>query len=55
VRDWIKSGRLKAYRFGNENRITPAALAEFEERLRNGRDADPSDHEAADLSAWRNS
>jgi excisionase family DNA binding protein len=55
VRDWIKSGKLQAYTVGREYRITPAALAEFEERLRNGRDAEPPDREAADLSAWRKS
>jgi len=31
IRDWVRAGKLEAYRFnGKENRITPEALAKFE-------------------------
>jgi excisionase family DNA binding protein len=54
VRDWIKSGELQAYRFKDrEWRITPAALAEFEGRQRNGQARERSASPGTDLSAWR--
>ena len=53
VRDWIRSGKLHAYRFNErEYRIPAAALREFKEGHRNG--VSLSDHgEVADLGAWR--
>ena len=54
VRDWIKSGKLKAYLFnGREYRVTQAALAEFEEKQRPGRDAKGESVASGDLGAWR--
>jgi len=53
VRDWIKAGKLQAYPFGKEYRITPAALAEFEERLRIGESTRHSSTANYDLRAWR--
>ena len=37
VRTWIREGRLEAYRFGREYRITRRALAEFQQRERGRR------------------
>ena len=38
VRAWIRKGWLDAYRFlGNEYRITPSALEEFQEGERDGK------------------
>ena len=38
IRAWIREGRLDAYHFrGNEYRITHAALEEFQERERDGK------------------
>ncbi len=38
VRAWIRKGWLDAYRFlGNEYRITPLALEQFQEGERNGK------------------
>ena len=38
IRTWIRAGRLEAYRFrGSEYRITHAALEEFQDQERNGR------------------
>ena len=38
IRAWIRAGRLEAYHFqGNEYRITHAALEEFQDRERNGK------------------
>lgn len=55
VRDWINDGKLDAYLFNErEYRITPAALAEFEEQRRNGKQAKPGPGKPADLGAWRN-
>jgi len=51
VRDWIKGGRLRAYRFnGREYRVTRAAVEEYMEDQRNGL---PAQKGTADLSAWR--
>ena len=55
VRDWIKDGKLPAYRFmGKQWRITPAALAEFEEHQRSGKQSKPGPRKPVDLGAWRN-
>ena len=56
VRDWIKSGRLRAYRFNRrEYRITRVAVEAYLEQQRNGeRDGCPKGQEStADLSAWQ--
>lgn len=56
VRDWISSGRLRAYRFnGREYRVTPAALEEFLEPQRNGyMDRGATRRKStANLGAWR--
>ncbi len=54
VRDWIKAGKLREYLFnGREYRVTKAALAEFEEKQRQGRDFKPEPRVGADLGAWR--
>ena len=54
VRDWIKTRKLRAYRFnGKEYRVTPAALEEFEEGQRNGRARRTRSGRASDLGAWR--
>ncbi len=38
IRTWIRAGRLEAYQFrGKEYRITHAALEEFQDRERNGK------------------
>jgi excisionase family DNA binding protein len=53
VRDWIKSGKLRGYLFnGREYRVTRHALAEFEEKQRQGR-AKPEPVATSDLGAWR--
>jgi excisionase family DNA binding protein len=52
VRDWIKSGKLRGYLFnGREYRVTRHALAEFEEKQRQGRETKPV--ATSDLGAWR--
>ena len=56
VRDWIKSGRLRAYKLnGREYRITRAAAEEFLEQQRSGEpDGQVSGRKSsADLGAWR--
>lgn len=54
IRDWIKAGKLRGYLFnGREYRVTKAALAEFEEKQRQGRDFKPESAASADLGAWR--
>jgi excisionase family DNA binding protein len=54
VRDWIKQGRLRAYKLNDrEYRITPAALVEFEEQQRSGRKETVASRRRADLGAWR--
>lgn len=38
IRAWIRTGRLEAYHFrGNEYRITPAALEDFRDQERDGK------------------
>ena len=38
IRTWIRAGRLEAYHFrGKEYRITRAALEDFQDQQRNGR------------------
>ena len=55
VRGWIREGRLEAYMFGREYRVTPEALAVFEETVR----AEGADEVEAlrcsviDLGTWR--
>ena len=52
VRGWCRTGKLKAYKFNDrEYRVTPSALAEFEERMRGRRPAEPAQPVA--LDAWR--
>jgi excisionase family DNA binding protein len=56
VRDWIKSGRLRAYKLnGREYRITRAAVEAYLEQQRNGEpDTRPKGQAStADLGAWR--
>ena len=54
VRDWIKAGKLRAYLFNErEYRVTKAALAEFEEGQRRGRDPKSAPTVTGDLGAWR--
>ena len=56
VRDWIKSGRLQAYKLnGREYRITRAAVDEFLEQQRNGEPDGQANgrKSSADLGAWR--
>jgi excisionase family DNA binding protein len=54
VRDWIKSGRLRAYKLnGREYRITQVAVEEFLEQQRNGTPDSGGRKKAADLGAWR--
>ena len=56
VRDWIKSGRLRAYKLnGREYRITEVAVKSFVEQQRTGTgDDDSTDRKnTANLSAWR--
>jgi len=54
VRDWIKSGKLRGYLFNDrEYRVTKAALAEFEEKQRKGREASRVPVASANLGEWR--
>lgn len=57
VRDWIRTGKLRAYTFrGRDYRITPAAWEEFKEAERNG-GGNSTNVETprgkADLGSWR--
>lgn len=55
VRGWIREGRLKAYRFGREYRITLAALAAFEDkaRMEGAEEVEALRSGTIDLGAWR--
>ena len=53
VRDWIKSGKLRAYLFnGREYRVTKAAVKEYMEEQRNGK-GPVLQKSTTDLGAWR--
>ncbi len=54
VRDWIRAGRLRAYKMmGREYRITPAALEEFIESERRGGAPASVRGRTVRLNAWR--
>ena len=55
VRDWIRAGKLRAYMFGKEYRVTPAALEDFIQAQREGKPDRTAKQPAkvADLSRWR--
>ena len=55
VRDWIRAGKLRAYPFnGKEYRVTPAALEEFHQAQREGKQ-EPAKQQSkpVDLGGWR--
>ncbi len=53
IRDYIRSGELKAYHFGRELRCTRAALDAFVESKREGKREPTPPGKRADLSRWR--
>ena len=57
VRDWIRAKKLRAYPFGKEYRVTPAALEEFIRAHREGKEAGKraitGQRRPADLGGWR--
>ena len=57
VRNWIRAGDLRAYRFGKEYRCTRAALEEFIQAQRDGKREIAGNRgtagKPADLGRWR--
>jgi excisionase family DNA binding protein len=55
VRQWLGSGQLEGYKlFGREWRVTPAAVAAFQESQRQGQAHRPgSDRRGPSLADWR--
>ncbi len=53
VRDFIRSGALKAYTFGREYRCTRAALEAFMDAQREGKREPAAPGKRADLGGWR--
>ena len=54
VRDWIRAEKLRAYIFGKEYRVTPAALEEFIQAHREGqREPAKRQSKPVGLGGWR--
>ena len=54
VRSWLAAGILRGYRLrGREWRVPAAALAEFEQAEREGREVEVGEGQAVDLGSWR--
>ena len=53
VRDFIRAGELRAYKFGKEYRVTRAALDAFVEAQRAGRSDRSTAGERVNLGRWR--
>lgn len=54
VRSWLQTGVLAGYRFRRRQwRVPPAAIAEFEQRERDGEPRRTPTGDTTDLAAWR--